>query len=122
MLRGAGAYHDVPNIKVSRVAVFNFQAAVVIWRAAKFFSNHRSIAYLAGISEWLFRNATKSAPLWIHAHRGLGNLILVAMRKALRSSVMLSACVISWPRLRVGKRIRKYFCRAGVAVYSAALG
>ena len=76
LLRGAGAYHDVPNIKVSRVAVFNFQAAVVIWRAAKFFSNHRSIAYLAGISEWLFRNATKSAPLWIHAHRGLGNLIL----------------------------------------------
>jgi len=76
LLRGAGSYHDVPNIKVSRVAVFNFQAAVVIWRAAKFFSNHRSIAYLAGISEWLFRNATKSAPLWIHAHRGLGNLIL----------------------------------------------
>src|SRR5262249_48100083 len=76
LLRGAGAYRDVPNVKVSRAAVFNFQAAVVIWRAAKFFSDDRSIACIAKISERLCRNATKAAPLWIHAHRGVGNLIL----------------------------------------------
>ena len=76
LLRGAGAYHDVPNVKVGRLAVLYFQAAVVIWRAAKFFSDHRSIARIAKISERLFRNATRAAPLWIHAHRGLGNLIL----------------------------------------------
>ena len=44
------------------------------------------------------------------------------MRKALRSWIMLSACVISWPKLRVGKRTRKSFCRGVVAVLLGGIG
>ena len=79
--RGAGGYSEIPNVKITRAAVLNFQAAIATWSAAKYFTNERSVGRIAKITEHLFRRAVKAAPLWLHARRGLGNIVMYQGRR-----------------------------------------